>query len=264
MTVSDAKPRIGVFKYSCCAGCQFQLIFFQKHVLEMLGKVEIAFCRMLESGGVEEGPFDVALIEGTITEQWQVEQLQKIRSVSTYVIPIGSCAVCGGVPAIKNNEQEHPVQSRVYEDLSKITSIRAHSVNQYVPVDGYIRGCPIGERDLTEFVTSLLLGKRPDFIQYPVCVECKLKHNICVLVAYNWPCMGPVTNAGCGALCPSHDRECYGCWGPMKNAHAKALADRFARMGLSEEDIFRRFTEFGEPAVEWKPGQVRRWDVVQR
>ena len=96
--VSDGKPRIGVFKYSCCAGCEFQLIFFQKHVLETLGKVDIVFCRMLQSGGVEEGPFDVALIEGTITEQWQVEQLRKIRTVSKYVIPIGSCAVCGGVP----------------------------------------------------------------------------------------------------------------------------------------------------------------------
>ncbi len=256
--MSDRKPIIGVFKYSCCAGCEFQLIFFQHYVLETFDKVEIRFCRMLQSGGVEDGPFDVALIEGTITEEWQVEQLRRIRSVSKYVIPIGSCAVCGGVPAIKNNEQEYVVQNRVYADTSKITSIRAHSIDQYIPVDGYIKGCPMGERDLAECVTSLLLGKRPDFIQYPVCIECKLKHNICVLVAYNWPCMGPVTNAGCGALCPSHDRACYGCWGPVKDAKAKILADRFARMGLSEDDIFRRFTEFGEPTTEWKGAQTRR------
>ncbi len=262
--MSDSKPKIGVFKYSCCAGCEFQLIFFQKHVLETLGNVDITFCRMLQSGGVEDGPFDVALIEGTITEQWQARQLHKIRSVSKYVIPIGSCAVCGGVPAIKNNEEEYIIQNRVYEDREKIHSMRAHPVNQYVPVDGYIKGCPMGERDLTECVTSLLLGKRPDFIEYPVCVECKLKYNICVLVAYGWPCMGPVTNGGCGALCPSHDRACYGCWGPMKNPNSRALANLFAKLGLSEDDIFRLFTEFGEPTIEWKPGQVRRWAVAQK
>jgi coenzyme F420-reducing hydrogenase gamma subunit len=256
--VNNGKPRIGVFKYSCCAGCEFQLIFFQKHVLETLGKFDIVFCRMLQSGGVEEGPFDVALIEGAITEQWQVEQLRRIRSVSQFLIPIGSCAVCGGIPAIKNNEQEYSVQNRVYEDTSKITSIRAHPIDQYVPVDGYIKGCPMGERDLVECLTSLLLDKRPEFLRYPVCVECKHKYNICVLVAYHWPCMGPVTNAGCGALCPSHDRACYGCWGPMRDAHATALANQFAKMGLSEDDIFRLFTEFGEPTVEWKGGQTRR------
>jgi sulfhydrogenase subunit delta len=262
--VNHGKARVGVFKYSCCAGCEFQLIFFQKHILETFGVADILYCRMLQSGGIEEGPFDVALIEGTITEEWQAEQLRRIRAVSRYVIPIGSCAVCGGVPAIKNTEQEYVVQSRVYADTTKVHSVRAHSIDQYVPVDGYVRGCPMGERDLVELVTSLLLGKRPDFIEHCVCYECKLKYNICVLVAYGWPCMGPVTNAGCGALCPSHNRACYGCWGPMKDANAKALADQFSRMGISQEDIYRRFTEFGQPTVEWKPGQVRKWSIVQR
>ncbi len=251
------RPRIGVFKYSCCAGCEFQLIYFQKHVAETLGAVEIVYCKMFTSGGVEEGPFDAALIEGAITESWQAAQLKKVRAVSRYVIPIGSCAVCGGVPALKNTSPEAEVHSRVYEDTATISSVKAHPVDHYVRVDGYVKGCPMGERDLTELLVSLLLGKKPKFLHYGVCVECKLKTNICVLVSRNEPCMGPVTAAGCGALCPSHDRGCYGCWGPLKDANAGALAGRFREMGLSDEDIYRRFTQFGEPSLELRRGQVK-------
>ena len=225
--------------------------------MEVFDAAEITYCKMLQSGGNENGPFDIALIEGAITEQWQVEQLKKVRSASKYLIPIGSCAVCGGVPAIKNTDQEYEIQKRVYRDISVIHSVKTNPIDQYVKVDGYVKGCPMGVRDLTELVTSLLLDKKPEFLQYCVCVECKLKGNICVLVAYGEPCMGPVTNAGCGALCPSHNRGCYGCWGPMKDANARALAGQFEKMGLNREDIFRKFTEFGQPAEEWKAGQVQ-------
>lgn len=254
--MSQEKPKIGIFKYSCCAGCEFQLIYFQKYVLEVLNSVEVTFCRMLQSGGPENGPFDIALIEGAITEQWQADQLKKVRSVSRLVVPIGSCAVCGGIPAIKNTTNEYEIQKRVYQNHPSIHSIRAHPIDHYVKVDGYIKGCPMGVRDLTEFVISALLGKRPDFLEYCVCVECKLKGNICVLVAYGEPCMGPVTNAGCGALCPSHNRGCYGCWGPMKDANSRALADQFEKMGLSKEEILLKFTEFGQPVAEYLQGQV--------
>jgi len=253
----DEKKKIGIFKYSCCAGCEFQLIYFQHYVLETLKAVDVTYCKMLQSGGTEEGPFHVALIEGAITEQWQADQLKKIRESSKYLIPIGSCAVCGGIPAVKNTSQELNVERRVYTNTSVIHSLKAHPVEHYVNVDGTIKGCPMGVRDLVELVKSLLLDITPQFLEYCVCVECKLRGNICVLVAYDEPCMGPVTNAGCGALCPSLNRGCYGCWGPMKDANARALADQFERMGLSREDISRCFTQFGEPAIEWKPGQVK-------
>ena len=245
------KPKIGIFKYSCCAGCEFQLIYFQKHILETLGAGEIVNCTMWQSGGAEEGPFDVALVEGAITEEWQAAQLKRVRKASRCLIAIGSCAVCGGIPAIKNTSMESDVEKRVYSDRSVIHSGIARPISQLVEVDGAVRGCPMGERDLAELVTSLLLGKRPDFLEYCVCVECKLKGTICVLTAYGEPCMGPVTAAGCGALCPSRERPCYSCWGPMQDANAKALAVRFKEMGLSREDVFRKFTEFGEPAEEF-------------
>lgn len=251
------KPRIGIFKYSCCAGCEFQLIYFQKHILETLGAVDIVYCRMLQSGGSEDGPFDVALVEGAITEEWQAAQLKRVREASRYLIPIGSCAVCGGIPAIKNTSMKSDVEKRVYADRSGIHSAAARPIAQLVEVDGAVKGCPMGERDLTELVISLLLGKSPDFLEYCVCLECKLKGTICVLAAYGEPCMGPVTAAGCGALCPSRERPCFSCWGPMRDANAGALAARFREMGLSREDVFRRFTEFGEPAEEFNSSKIR-------
>jgi len=250
-------PKIGIFKYSCCAGCQFQLIYFQKHLAEMLGAVDIVYCKMFTAGGLAEGPFDAALIEGAITESWQADQLKKVRAVSDYLIPIGSCAVCGGVPAVKNTTTEGTVQKRVYTDTSLIHAIKAHPVDHYVKADGYVRGCPVGERDLTELLVALLLGKKPEFPASCVCAECKRNNNICLLIANNEPCMGPVTAAGCGALCPSHGRACFGCWGPMKDANAGALAKKFRDMGLRDDTIFRKFTAFGEPCMALKPGQVK-------
>ena len=207
---------------------------------------------MVSSGGTPEGPFDIALVEGTITESWQIDEIKKIREKSKYLFAIGSCAVNGGVPAIKTTRTELDIEKRVYHDLSTIHSIRPNAISAYVKVDGDIKGCPPGERDLYEALTSVLTEKRPDFLQHSVCIECKIKGNICLLVAYNMPCMGPVTNAGCGALCPSHGRACYSCWGPMKQANASALAKQFEIMGLSPEDIFRRFTLFGSVTTEYR------------
>lgn len=244
--------RLGFFKYSCCAGCEFELAFFQRHIVETLEGFEFVYCRMLASGGAPEGPFDVALVEGTITEAWQADELKKIRERSKLLFAIGSCAVNGGIPAIKSSVPEHEVQGRVYKELSTIHSIRPHAISAYVRVDGDIKGCPPGERDLYEALTSVRLEKAPNFIEYSLCIECKMMGNPCVLVASNQPCMGPVTNAGCGALCPSSRRPCYSCFGPMKQANGLALARRFEAMGLPPEDIVRRFTLFGADTVQYR------------
>ena len=254
MGTEKRKIRLGVFKYTCCAGCEFELIYFQKHILELFGNVEVIYFKMGRSGGEEDGPFDLVLIDGAITETWQADQLKRVRQVTRLMFPIGSCACNGGVPAIKNHTSELSMEKRVYQDITPIHSMKTHPVDDFVQVDGYIKGCPMGRRDLHEAVLSLLLGKRPTFFNYAVCVECKIKGNSCVLVSYNWPCMGPVTNAGCGALCPSYNRACYGCWGPMEDANAPALARQFERMGLPPDDIFRRFTQYGSSKPEFRRG----------
>lgn len=246
------KLRLGFFKYSCCAGCEFQTFYFQRHLPETLENFDIVFARMVSSGGTPDGPFDVSLIEGTITEAWQVDELKRTRKNSKLVFAIGACAVNGGIPAIKTMVPELEVEESVYHDLSTIHSIRPHPIDVYIPVDGEIRGCPPGERDLFEALSSVITGKKPDFLRYAVCVECKLKGNICVLNAYNMPCMGPVTNAGCGALCPSYKRPCYSCFGSLKQANAPALAKRFRKIGLSREDIRRKFTMFDSNTSEFR------------
>ncbi len=255
------KFRLGVFKYSCCSGCEFQLLYFQKHITDMFENLEVVFFKMAQSGGEETGPFDLALIEGAITQAEQADQLKRIRANSKWLFPIGSCAVNGGVPAIKNHTIELEMEQRVYENVSPLHSMKAQSVDAFVPVDGYIKGCPIGQKDLVEPVISLLLGKKPRFLNHSVCVECKLKGNPCILVTRNLPCMGPVTNAGCGALCPSYGRACFGCWGPMEDANAQALARRFERMGLSPQEIFCRFTQYASAKAEFRRGAERYGQV---
>ncbi len=238
------KPRLGFFKFSCCAGCEFQTFYFQRHLAETLDAFDIVFARMVMSGGTPEGPFDLALVEGTVTESWQVDELKKVRKNSRVLFAIGACAVNGGIPALKSLAPELTVEERVYADTSSLHSIRPNPIDTYIPVDGSVRGCPPGGRDLFEALSSVLAGKEPAFKRQAVCVECKLKKNICVLVAYGMPCMGPVTNAGCGALCPTYARPCYSCFGMMKQANPTALAGRFRKLGLSEADIRRKFTLF--------------------
>jgi len=245
------KPRVGIFKYTGCAGCQFQIIHFIERLNEVLGAIDIVYGKMETDSDAEEGPFDIALIEGAITEAEQADQLKKVRRNSKYLVPIGSCAVNGGIPAIKNMTPELEVEARVYEDISPVHSMKAHAIGEYVVVDAVLRGCPAGERDLYELVTSLLLDKKPNMVEHCVCVECKMKGNPCILLTENQPCMGPVTNGGCGAMCPSNGRACYGCWGPMYNANSTALAVKFEQMGLPPDEIIRRFSMFGYPTFEF-------------
>lgn len=246
------KPRLGFFKYSCCSGCEFALFFFQERILETLNSVELVFCRLVSSGGSPDGPFDLALVEGTITESWQVDELKDIRANSNLLYTVGSCAVNGGIPAIKATTVEQEVEKRVYRDLASIHSLRPEAVSSYVRVDGEIRGCPPADHDLHEVLTSLLLKKSPRLTDQSVCVECKMAGNACLLTEDNEPCMGPVTSGGCGALCPTYRRACYSCWGPMRQANSMALAREFEAMGVSRAEIFRRFSLFGACSREFR------------
>ncbi|MEJ2033050.1 MAG: hypothetical protein P8Y63_08445 [Deltaproteobacteria bacterium] len=174
-----AKPRFGFFKYSCCSGCEFEFIYFQRRILETLQNFDFVFCRMVSSGGTPDGPFDLALVEGTVTESWQVDELKKIRDQSRLLYAIGSCAVNGGIPAIKATVVEQEAEKRVYSDLSTIHSIRPHAIDAYVKIDGTIKGCPPGEPELHRVLAAVLLGQAPELIEYSVCVECKQAGNIC-------------------------------------------------------------------------------------
>lgn len=246
------KPRVGFYKFSCCSGCGFELGYFQAEE-ETLKAFDYRFFRLISSGGSprDKEPLDIALVEGTVTEPWQVEELKLIRARSELLYAVGSCAITGGIPAIKATAPEEEVQGRVYrEKLFELTSLRPSTLADYVSVDGFVRGCPPGRKDVVEALSSALMGKGPEFTDCSVCVECKVNGYMCVLVAYGMPCMGPVTNAGCGALCPSFGRDCYSCFGFMRQANLPALMDKFKQMGLSDEDVGRRFSLFGALGIK--------------
>jgi coenzyme F420-reducing hydrogenase gamma subunit len=242
------KLKTAVFKFTCCAGCQFQLLFFQDYLLETLELVDFVYFMMGRRKELTEESLDLSLIEGAISTPEEIEKLKWIRQRSHYLVAFGACAAYGGIPSIKDYTPERIIEERTYPEPMHIRSLKVSAVNEYVKVDYYLAGCPVDQNQLLELFRSLVAGKKPELREHPVCVECKLKGNICILLrregVQESMCLGPVTKAGCEALCPSNMRACYGCWGPMSNPNVKELVRVFKMKGFSDEDIKMRFTEF--------------------
>jgi sulfhydrogenase subunit delta len=236
------KPRLAVFKLASCDGCQLTLLGCEDELLALTERVEIAHFPEATSRTDPHGTFDLALVEGSVTAQWQLEELLSIRARAKKLVTIGACATSGGIQALKNGRDVAEFVRHVYATPEFISTLDASTpVSAHVAVDYELRGCPIDKRQLIELITALLVGRRPSIRDESVCMECKRRGNICVLVTRDEPCLGPVTHAGCGALCPTFDRGCYGCFGPTAGAETEALAARFARDGMVSADLARRF-----------------------
>ena len=206
------RPSLAVWKFSSCDGCQLTLLNCEDELLSIAGAVHIASFPEA-SRQVMPGPYDVSLVEGSITTPADAERIREVRAASRYLVTIGACATAGGVQALRNfSEDLAPV---VYARPEYIDSLRTSTpIAEHVPVDFELRGCPIDRRQLLEVIGALLAGRRPKIGNHSVCMECKRAGRVCVMVAHGTPCKGPVTQAGCGALCPSVGRGCYGCFGP--------------------------------------------------
>jgi coenzyme F420-reducing hydrogenase gamma subunit len=209
---SPPRPTLAVWKFSSCDGCQLTLLNCEDELLSIAGAVHIASFPEA-SRQVMPGPYDVSLVEGSITTPADAERIREVRAASRYLVTIGACATAGGVQALRNfSEDLAPV---VYARPEYIDSLRTSTpIAEHVPVDFELHGCPIDRRQLLEVIGALLAGRRPKIGNHSVCMECKRAGNVCVLIAHGTPCKGPVTQAGCGALCPSVGRGCYGCFGP--------------------------------------------------
>jgi coenzyme F420-reducing hydrogenase gamma subunit/NAD(P)H-flavin reductase len=238
------RPRLAVWKFASCDGCQLTLLDCEDELLDVAGEVEIA--HFLEaSRATVEGPYDLSLVEGSVTTPTDLERIRHVRAVSKRLVTIGACATSGGIQALRNFGDVREYASIVYarpdyiSTLDESTPIAAH-----VPVDFELQGCPIDKSQLLEVISAFLAGRRPAVPAHSVCVECKLRGNICVMVAHGTPCLGPITHAGCGALCPSYDRGCYGCFGPMETPDAASLMRRFRVMGVTGDDIVRVLRTF--------------------
>jgi len=239
------RPKLAVFKFTSCDGCQLSLLDLEEELLAIAGKVEVAYFK--EATRTElRGPYDLTLVEGSVSTPEQVQQVQQVRRASRFLVAIGACATAGGIQALRNFEDIQDYLKTVYprpehlKTLAESTPISAH-----VPVDLELQGCPISKHQLLEVVGAYLFGRRPQLPASSVCLECKRRGVICVLVARGLPCLGPVTRAGCGALCPSYHRGCFGCFGPKETPNPGPLSACFkARLGVPSDGLVRAFRLF--------------------
>jgi sulfhydrogenase subunit delta len=239
----NGKPRVAVFKMASCDGCQLQLLDAEDALLELAGAIDIVnFAEA--SSHIEPGPYDVTLVEGSVSTPELEHQIREIREQSTVLITIGACATSGGVQALRNATGKHDEYIRtVYATPEYIHSLEdSHPISDYVKVDLQLSGCPVDRGELLGAIASLLRGAMPRLSTSPVCVECKRRGFVCVVVAKGEPCLGPVTRTGCGALCPGVDRGCYGCFGPAQEpGNTHALGRRFIELGLSKKEASEKF-----------------------
>ena len=246
------RPRLAVWKFASCDGCQLTLLDCEQEFLAIAEALEIAYFPEASST-MAAGPYDLSLVEGSITTAHDVERIGEIRRQSAHLVTIGACASAGGIQALRNFADTKEWVAAVYaspqyiETLSTSTPIGAH-----VTVDYELHGCPIDKRQLLEVVAAFLAGRKPAIPGHSVCIECKQRLTSCVMVARGTPCLGPVTRAGCGAICPAFDRGCYGCFGPMETPNTAALARRWHAMGAGRRDLHRVFRTFNAAAEPFR------------
>lgn len=248
-----SKPKIAVYKLSSCAGCQLEFLNLEDNLLDIVGLLDIKYFVMAKRDK-GEGPFDIGFVEGAVTCGDEIERLKKAREECKVLVALGSCACYGGVPSIKNDTSQYEIEQRVYKNLSAIHSTKALGIEQYVKVDAYLKGCPVSKIELVDFVKAALLGRKPYLRAHSVCMECKLDENVCLSVTKGIPCMGPVTSAGCGALCPSVSRGCEGCRGPANDSNTESLARSLKEYGLSKQDVARKFKKYAGETPQFKKG----------
>ena len=239
------RPKVAVFKFASCDGCQLSLLDAEDELLLVAGAVEIANFPEA-SRRVLKSPYDIGLVEGSITTPHDVERVREIRKQCRVLIAIGACATAGGIQALRNWKDVKEFTRTVYASPEYISTLdRSMPVGSYVHVDFELRGCPINKGQLLEVVNAYLNKRKPTIPTHSVCMECKLRGTVCVMVAHGTACLGPVTHAGCGAICPAYDRGCYGCYGPQETPNTASLD---AWSGLKERDLVRVYRTFNAAA----------------
>ena len=243
-----SKPRVAVHKFSSCDGCQLAFLNLGEDLLTLAGRVELVY--FAEAGPLDpDTEVDVAFVEGSVSTPEDLERIQHIRAHSRMLIAIGACAVSGGIQGLRNGADGAAWVTQIYSHPEAISSL-THStpIASHVKVDFELWGCPVSGPQMLAVVNALLLGVAPRDNADKVCTECKRHGYPCVMVSRGVACMGPVTRAGCGALCPSLGRDCYGCYGPAENANTDALAAQFGRQGFDPQAVVRRFQSINSQA----------------
>lgn len=257
MRKSRKTPKLAVWKFASCDGCQLSLLDCEDELLSVADALEIAYFPEA-SRAVAKGPYDLSLVEGSITTPHDAERIHQVRRASKYLVTIGACATAGGIQALRNFKDVKEFTSIVYaspqyiETLNKSTPIADH-----VFVDFELRGCPINKSQLVEAISAFLNKRKPNTPRHSVCLECKTRGTVCVMVAHGIPCLGPVTQAGCGAICPAYARGCYGCFGPKETPNAPSISAWWRHLGVSDADLVRVYRTFNAVAEPFRKESER-------
>ncbi|GAA1301128.1 oxidoreductase [Streptomyces javensis] len=258
----DSRPSLAVWKFASCDGCQLTLLDCEDELLPLTDQVRIT--HFLEMSSAEDsreratlagtGPYDLSLVDGSITTAEDVRRVHHIRRISRRLVTIGACATAGGIQALRNFADVEEFRAAVYASPEYIATLDTSTpISAHVPVDFELRGCPIDRGQLLEVITAFLAGRKPNISSHSVCFQCKRRGTTCITVAQGIPCLGPVTHAGCGALCPAYGRGCYGCFGPMAQPNLEAMVRELRHDGMTERDIVRVFRTFNAASPEYGP-----------
>jgi coenzyme F420-reducing hydrogenase gamma subunit len=251
-SATSGPPSLAVWKFASCDGCQLTLLNCEDELLTLADAVTIASFPEA-TRAVVEGPYDVSLVEGSITTPEDAERIVEIRRMSRRLITIGACATSGGIQALRNWGDVAEFRSVVYAHPEYLQTLETSTaISDHVTVDAELRGCPVDRHQLLEVIAAAIADRHPRIPQYSVCVECKRRGLVCVAVSGGVPCLGPVTQAGCGALCPGFARGCYGCFGPQDSANAPSMATRLAAAGMGSRDLLRVFRTFSAAAEPFR------------
>lgn len=242
------RPKLAVWKFSSCDGCQLTLLDCEDELLALTEEVRISY--FLEATRkVEKGPYDVSLVEGSITTPHDIKAIREVRKQSKVLITIGACATAGGIQALRNFKNVKDFIRTVYAHPEYIDTLTTSTaISDHVPVDFELRGCPVNKYQMLEVLNAALNGRKPNIPRHSQCIECKESGTVCRMVAAGTACLGPVTQAGCGTLCPGKDRGCYGCFGPMETPNTAALAGQLLALGQSGRDVHRLFRTYNANA----------------
>ena len=255
--METARPKLAVWKFASCDGCQLSLLDCEDELLAIDDAIDIAY--FLEaSRKVSEGPYDLSIVEGSITTENDRQRIHDVRMQSRHLITIGACATSGGIQALRNFADIDEYIAAVYAKPEYIDTLAMSTpIADHVPVDFELRGCPINKVQLLEVITAFLANRQPNIPAHSVCVECKLRHNSCIMVTQGTPCLGPVTHAGCNAICPTYNRGCYGCYGPMEAPNMAAMTQLLLDRGLATVDIQRMLQTFNANAEPFRDESER-------
>ncbi|MFH2103251.1 MAG: oxidoreductase [Chloroflexota bacterium] len=258
------KPSVAVYKFSSCDGCQLAILNLEDELLDLAEAVDIAY--FLEATrAVKPGPYDIGIVEGSVTTPHEIKRINDVRNDCGILIALGTCATAGGIQSLRNFSNAEEYARNVYAHPEYLDYLNTSSpISEYVQVDLEIWGCPVNKYMVVEAVVALLQQRKPYFPQYSVCMECKRNGTVCVLVAHGSPCLGPIVQAGCGAICPANGRGCYGCFGPISYANTGSLVPKLVELERFPQETALLLRNFSGYAPTFNKAAEMALDLAAR